>query len=294
MHILNYIQTFVAVVNEGSFTTAAKELRVSKSVVSKKISQLEQHLNTQLLHRTTRQLNTTEVGETFYHYAKNIIEKSREAEQAMLPLQENPQGILKITIPESLAISIIPEVLSGFLERYPEIELDVLVSGKFVDLLKTDVDVALRVGDLKDSSLISRRLMSCKFQICASKNYLNKCKKPIIPNDLKSHNCLIYSPSQKPDAWIFKKKGEKEINVKIKGNLRSNSGKLLLDSAINGQGILLAPSYMINNYIKKNKLVPVLEEYLTNSVGVYAIYPHSQFVPPKVRIFIDYLTKNLE
>lgn len=289
MSILHYIETFAAVIDKGSFTAAAEALHISKPVVSKQVSQLEQTLGVQLLHRTTRQLNPTEAGEVFAHYAQNIMEKVHEAEQSVLPLQNDPKGVLRITVPESLAISILPEIITGFLQRYPNLELDVLVSGQFVDLLEMGIDVALRVGKLEDSSMIARRLMPCRFRVCASPDYWNKHSIPEHPNDLKDLNCLIYSQSPKSDTWFFKETSGEEISIKIKGNFRSSSGKLLINAALSGQGIFLAPSYMVDDTIKRGELVPVLEDYLSTTVGLYAIYPYSQFVSPKVRLFIDYL-----
>jgi len=291
MSILHYIETFAAVVDKGSFTAAAEALHISKPVVSKQVSQLEQTLGVQLLHRTTRQLNPTEAGEVFAHYAQNIMEKVHEAEQSVLPLQNDPKGVLRITVPESLAISILPEIITGFLQRYPNLELDVLVSGQFVDLLEMGIDVALRVGKLEDSSMIARRLMPCRFRVCASPDYWNKHSIPEHPNDLKDLNCLIYSQSPKSDTWFFKETSGEEISIRIKGNFRSSSGKLLINAALSGQGIFLAPSYMVDDTIKRGELVPVLEDYLSTTVGLYAIYPYSQFVSPKVRLFIDYLTE---
>lgn len=293
MNILNYIETFATVVDKGSFTGAARALQISKPVVSKQVSQLEQHLGVQLLHRTTRQLNPTEAGKVFAHYAQNIMEQAHEAKQSVLPLQSDPQGILRITAPESLAISILPEALTDFLQRYPNLELDVQVSGQFVDLLEMGIDVALRVGKLEDSSLIARRLMPCRFYVCATQNYWDQHGTPKHPNDLKTHNCLVYSQSPNSDTWFFKEKNGKAINVKVKGNFRSSSGQLLVNAALNGQGILLAPSYMVDNAIRQVELVPVLDKYLSTAVGLYAIYPHSQFVSPKVRIFIDFLIEKL-
>ena len=174
MSILPYLETFSAVVEKGSFTAAAEALDISKPVVSKQVSQLEQHLGVQLLHRTTRRLHLTEAGEVFARYSQRIVAEAREAEQSVLPLQSEPQGTLRITAPASLALSLLPEVLLRFQQRFPKVELDVRISGHFVDLVKEGIDVALRVGELKDSSMIARRLMPCRFLVCASPDYWKK------------------------------------------------------------------------------------------------------------------------
>ena len=292
MTILPYLETFAAVIDKGSFTAAAESLQISKPVVTKQVPQLEKKLGVQLLHRTTRQLKPTEAGEIFAHYALNIMEKVQEAEQAVLPLQGNPQGLLRITVPESLAGSKLSDVLHGFIKQYPGIELDILVSGQFVNLLEAGIDVALRAGKLEDSTLVARLLTPCRFHVCASPYYWKKHGVPKYPEELKAQNCLIYTQSPKPNTWFFKEKNSEDLTIKVKGNFRSSSGKLILNAALAGQGVFFAPSYMVINEINQGKLVTVLEDYLSTSAGLYAVYPHSHYVSAKVRIFIDYLTEH--
>ena len=289
MSVLPYLETFSAVVEKGSFTAAAEALDISKPVVSKQVSQLELYLGVQLLHRTTRRLHLTEAGEVFASYSQRIVADAREAVQSVLPLQSEPEGTLRITAPESLAMSMLPEVLLGFQQRFPKVDLDVHISGRFVDLVEEGIDLALRVGELEDSSMIARRLMTCRFHVCASPDYWKKHYAPNHPNDLKNHNCLVYSQSPRPDTWTFKDKNGKDISVKVKGNLRSDAANLLLDSVIDGQGILIGPSYMIDEAWNGGQVKTVLEEYYCSPVGLYAIYPYSKLVSTKVRTFVDYL-----
>lgn len=292
MSILPYLETFAAVVDKGSFTAAAAALGVSKPVVSKQISQLEKYLGVQLLHRTTRRLHLTEAGDVFARYAQRIVAQAREAEQSVLPLQREPQGILRISAPESLAMSLLPETLLEFQRCFPKVGLDVRVSGRFVDLLEEGIDVALRVGELEDSSLIARRLMDCRFHVCAAPEYWKRHGAPAHPNELRRHNCLIYSQSPKADTWFFRDKNEEDIGVKVKGSLRSDAGKLLLDAALDGQGVLIGPTYMIAKAMREKRLEQVLEDFYRPATGLYAIYPHSKLVSSKVRAFIDYLAEN--
>jgi len=289
MSILPYIETFAAVVEKGSFTAAAETLDISKPVVSKQVSQLEQHLGVQLLQRTTRRLHLTEAGEIFARYSQQIVTEAQKAEQSVLPLQSEPQGTLRITAPESLAASMLPDALLGFQQRFPKVELDVRISGRFVDLVEEGIDVALRVGKLDDSSMIARRLLYCHFQVYGSPEYWNRHGIPNHPDELRNHNCLIYSQSPKPDTWIFKDSNGEDISIKVTGNLRSDAGRLLLDAVIDGQGIMIAPSYMVTNAIEKRLLESVLEDYSHAPVGLYAIYPQSKHVSTKVRAFVDYL-----
>jgi len=292
MSVLPFLETFVAVVNNGSFTGAANALNISKPVVSKQISKLERKLGVMLLHRSTRQLSLTEAGNTFLLYAQNILEKASEAEQSVLPMQANPKGILRITMPESLSTLNFSKILDGFLKLYPKLELDVLVSGQFVDLLESNRDLALRVGKLEDSNLIARRIEPCRFYVCASPEYWQQHPMPQHPNELKNHNCLIYSQSPKADSWFFKDRQQKELYIKVNGNFRSSSGQMILNAALRGQGVFYSPSYLVNKQIEQGLLIPTLEPYVSSISGLYAIYPYSQYVPPKVRLFIDYLIAN--
>jgi len=288
MSILPYLETFAAVVEKGSFTAAAEALDISKPVVSKQVSQLEKYLGVQLLHRTTRRLHLTEAGEVFTRYSLRIVAEAREAEQSVLPLQSEPRGRLRISAPESLAMSLLPEVLLEFQQRFPRVELDIRVSGRFVDLVEEGIDVALRVGELEDSSMIARRLMECRFHVCASPEYWKRHGIPEHPNDLRDHNCLIYSQSPKANTWNFKDKNGADIGVKVTGNLRSDAGKLLLGAALDGRGVLIGPTYMLAKAVRETKLETVLEDYDRPSTGLYAIYPHSKLLSSKVRAFVDY------
>ena len=289
MSVLPYLETFDAVVEHGSFTAAAESLGISKPVVSKQVSQMEQRLGVQQLHRTTRRLHLTEAGEVFARYAKNIVSDSQEAERSVLPLQAEPTGKLRITAPESLAISMLPGALSLFQAKFPKIELDLHISGAYVDLIEEGIDVALRVGSMEDSSLIARRLMPCGFHVCASPDYWERQGKPIDPNELKHHNCLVYSQSPKTDIWAFKDEHAEDLNVKVKGNLRSGAGNIILDAGLKGQGVFIGPTYMVKQSLEEGKLEQGLEEYTASTTGLFAVYPHSKLVSRKVRVFIDYL-----
>ena len=291
MSILPYLETFAAVVDKGSFTAAAIALGVSKPVISKQVSQLEKHLGVQLLHRTTRRLHLTEAGEVFSRFCQRIVADAQEAEQSVLPLQSEPQGKLRISAPESLAISLLPEALISFQEKYPKVELDIRISGRFVDLVEEGIDVALRVGELEDSSLIARLLMPCNFHVCATEEYLKCHGTPIHPNDLSEHNCLIYSQSPKSDTWSFEDNSGNNLNIKVQGNLRSDAGNLLLSAALKSNGIFIGPTYMVVNELKEGGLISVLDDFSKFSTGLYAVYPYSKLVSSKVRVFVDHLVE---
>ena len=292
MNILPYIETFSAVVENGSFTAAADALGISKPVVSKQVSLLERHLGVQLLHRTTRRLHLTHAGEVFASYSRRIMSDVHEAEQSVLPLQSEPQGRLRILSPESLAISLLPEVLLRFQQKFPKIELDIHVSGRLVNLVEEGIDVALRVGELEDSSLISRLLMPCGLHACASPEYLKKYGKPEHPSELETHNCLIYSQLPNPDNWLFRDDQGKDISIKVNGNLRSGLGNILMNAAQNGSGIFIGPTFMIASALKEGRLETVLDQYTPMTTGLYVVYPSSKLVSTKVRAFVDFVTES--
>ncbi len=291
MGALSYIETFSAVVENGSFTAAAQALGISKPVVSKQVSLLEQQLGVQLLHRTTRRLHLTEAGEVFASYARRIMLEAREAEQSVLPLQSEPQGRLRISVPESLAISLLPALLQNFQQKYPKLELDVHVTGRFIDLVEEGIDIALRVGKLEDSSLIARLIMPCSFHVCGSPDYFAKHGTPTHPEELDDHNCLIYSQVQKSDIWSFRGAKGKEFRVKVQGNLCAEAGNLLMNAALNGSGVFIGPSFMVSDAINNGRLKTVLDEYAHAATGLYAVYPYSKLVSTKVRAFVDYLVE---
>jgi len=292
MNILPYLETFSAVVENGSFTAAAEALGISRPVVSKQVSLLERHLGVQLIHRTTRRLHLTHAGEVFASYSHRIMSDVREAEQSVLPLQSEPQGRLRILSPESLAISLLPEVLLRFQQKFPKIELDIHVSGRLVNLVEEGIDVALRVGNLEDSSLITRLLMPCGLHACASPEYLKKHSKPEHPSELETHNCLIYSQRPNPDNWLFRDEKGKDIRIKVNGNLRSSIGTILMNAAQNGNGIFIGPTFMIATDIKEGRLETVLDQYTPMTTGLYIVYPHSKLVSAKVRAFVDFVTES--
>ena len=291
MTILPYLETFLAVVENGSFTAAAQALGVSKPVVSKQVSMLEQRLGVQLLQRTTRRLHLTQAGELFASYSQKIMSDVHEAEQSVSLLQSEAQGRLRISAPESLAMSLLPEVLPHFQEAHPKLELDIRITGRFIDMVEEGIDVALRVGALADSSLIARRLMPCSFHVCASPDYLNRHGRPKHPAELTRHNCLIYSQGQNPEAWLFRDGQGEGLNVKVKGNLHSDTGNLLMNAALNNIGILRAPTFMVSSALEHGRLQTVLDDYMPARTGLYAVYPQSKLVSKKVRVFVDYLAE---
>lgn len=293
MNILTLMETFSVVVETGSFTAAAEKLGLSKSFVSKQVSTLELDLGARLLYRTTRKLSLSEEGMQFYKHCKIIIEEAESARAEVMDNQGAPRGKIRITIPQSLIISGFGQLLIDFQLQYPEIELEVIASGRIENLVEESIDIALRVGQLEDSSLISRRLADCTFQVVASPKYIKKYGAPKQPADLMQHNCLIYGDSKINKGWPFRSPSGESITVKIKGNLISNDGSLIVDGMLNGLGIGFGPSFLFKDPIEKGRLALLLSDYYQAPTAISALYPLNRNLSRRIRMLIDYLSEQL-
>lgn len=296
MMTLNHMATFAAVVKQGSFTAAAQSLGLSKPVVSKQITQLEQSLGVRLLNRTTRRLHLTEAGEVFNTHCQSVVTQANIAEQAVAPLQKDPCGTLMVTAPQCLALSLFQDLLPAFQDRYPRITLDMNITGEMVDLVEQGIDVALRIGELMDSSLMARRLGPFEFVTCASPEYLKNAGQPEHPRDLLHHNCLLYSEKPAPNHWFFADTNEdaddEPIKVSVSGNLLSDDALLLKSAALAGQGIMTGPTFMFEEELASGRLQSILSDYKPAMTSLYAVYPFSKNLSPKVRVFVDYLVEH--
>ncbi|MEE9331437.1 MAG: LysR family transcriptional regulator [Methylophilaceae bacterium] len=293
MSILNYIEAFTFTVKTGSFTAAAEQLGLSKSYISKQVSQLENDLGTRLLYRTTRKLSLSHDGEQFYQHCKLIMMEANKAKAEVMDSHNQPRGIIKLTIPQSFVLSEAGSALIRFQNKYPEIELEIITSGSYVDLIEESIDLALRVGELEDSTMMCRKLVDCKFQIAASQKYLEQHGTPSQPKELTQHNCLIYSASQLSRQWPFRSPSGKTITINVHGSLSCNDGQYILNSALKGLGICFGPSIMFKHYIDKNELCLLLEDYYLPAVSISAIYPLNRNLSRRVRLLIDFLAQEL-
>jgi DNA-binding transcriptional LysR family regulator len=294
MNILIMMETFAAVVEAGSFTAAAEQLGLSKSFVSKRISLLEAELGTRLLYRTTRKLSLSDEGSQFYDHCKLIMVEAENAKAEVIESQSNPQGKIRITLPQSLVISVVGDVLLRFKQLYPDIELDIIASGRVEDLVEKSIDLALRVGHLQDSSLKSRRLTGCGFQVVASPCYIEKFGQPLHPEELINHNCLIYSDSKVGNRWPFFQANGETIAVNVSGNLTSTDGHFIVKAALGGVGIGFGPDFLYKKYIETGALKLLMPSYYSEKAGVFALYPLNQNPSRRVRLLIDYLAEQLQ
>jgi len=293
MNILIMMETFAAVVEEGSFTAAAEKLGLSKSFISKRISRLEAELGTGLLYRTTRKLSLSDEGSRFYQHCRLIIKQAENAKAEVIESQSKPQGKIRITLPQSLVISSVGEALLKFQQLYPTIELDIIVSGRIENLVEKSIDIALRVGHLEDSTLKSRRLTGCVFQVVASQDYIEKYGQPLHPEDLINHNCLRYTGSKVGSSWPFSLANGETITVNVHGNLSSTDGNFIVKAALNGMGIGFGPDFLYEKYIKTGALQLLIPKYYCEKTAVSALYPLNHNLSRRVRLLIDFLSEQL-
>jgi DNA-binding transcriptional LysR family regulator len=282
------VSEFVAVAEAESFTKAAARLGISTAQVSRQVSALETRLAAKLFHRTTRKVSVTEVGRVYYQHCRQVLDGLDEAERAITNLQTTPRGLLKITAPVTYGEGTIAPLINDFLMLYPELEVQINLSNLKVDLIDEGYDLAIRLGQLEDSSMMAKRLASRTQYVCASPRYLSTYGLPHTLSELEQHNCLVGTM----DYWRFQEKG-KARNVRVKGNLSCNSGHALVDAAIKGLGIIQLPDYYVSEFIESGKLTPLLENNRQTEEGIWALYPHNRHLSPKVRMLLDFLSEKL-
>lgn len=287
MENLAALITFARVVEKGSFSAAAVRLGVSKATVSKEIARLEDELGVRLLHRSTRRVALTDVGTALYERCARIAAEVEEAERIASTLQEQPRGTLRVTCSMSFAHRWLSPRLPRFLATYPDVEVDLICSEQIVDLVEQRFDVALRITRLADSSLIARRLGPSRRRVLASPAYLARKGRPAAPPDLAQHQCLLYSYELSgPDSWRVG-----EHTVPVRAVLRSNSGEVLREAAVNGLGLVVLPDFIASDDLVNGTLVDVFPDIVDAAASVWAVYPHARHVPTKVRAFVDFLAE---
>lgn len=282
------VSEFVAVAEAESFTKAANRLGISTAQVSRQVSALETRMATKLFHRTTRKVSVTEVGKIYYQHCRQVLDGLEEAERAITNLQSTPRGLLKITAPVTYGEGIIAPLINDFIAKYPELEIKITLTNQKLDLIDEGFDLAIRLGQLEDSSMMAKKLGSRTQYVCASPNYLSTYGVPHSLSELEQHNCLQGTL----DYWRFQENG-KTRNIRVRGNLSCNSGHALVDAAIKNIGIIQLPDYYVLAFIDSGQLVPLLEHNRQPEEGIWALYPHNRHLSPKVRMLLDYLAEAL-
>lgn len=293
---LNEIAIFVKVVETGSFTGAAKLLDMPKSTVSAKLSSLEKRLGVTLIRRTTRKLHITDAGEAYYKKCLQAISQIMEAEEIVSQSQSRPHGLLRVTAPIELGVALLPSVIEEFNKKYPDVNLEIILSDKTVDLVSEGIDIGIRTGNLKDSSLIAKKLGTIYFAPFASPKYLKKNPEIKKPHDL-DHHCIIPFASIGSEEWQLIGPKEKQT-VKLEKRMVINDLNLIKALAVSGMGIALIPTFLCYHEVKTGKLLRVLPNWRTELRPVHFVYPSQKFVAPKIKAFIeiatDILKKHLE
>lgn len=287
------MRAFRAVVAAGSFVGAARAMSVTTAWVSKLVLQLEEHLGAQLLARTTRRLSLTDAGQSYLQRCAQILDDLDEAERSVADLRASPRGVLRVSAPMSFGLLRLSPLLPKFHRRFPDIELDVMLNDRMVDLLEEGFDIALRIREqLESSSLIARKLTGGERVVCASPAYLAARGVPRHPRDLAQHACLRYSFHDAPGRWEFERRGERTI-VDVRGPLLINSGIAQRDAALAGIGVLLTPDFTVADALRKGRLVRVLQGFHASSYSVFVVSPPVRFATAKARVFIDFLQQML-
>ena len=284
------INIFTEVAKQGGFTAAAEVLGLSKSTVSKQIAALEDRLGAKLLNRTTRRLSLTEVGQAYYERCRRIVEEAEEAELAVTQLQAEPRGTLRVNAPVSFGTMHLARLLPDFMARYPDLSIDMDLNDRRVDLIEEGLDMAIRVGELGDSTLVARRLAPCRFTTVASPEYWAKHGRPQHPRDLVDHDCLVYKLRDRPGEMTFEGP-DGPIDVATRGSLQSNNGEFLLAAVMAGRGVSICPTFFCGVQVSDGRLERVLEDYMRYEVAVYAVWPQSRHLSAKVRAFVDFLAE---
>jgi len=283
------IQAFIAVVDAGSFTAAADRLGSAKSAVSRRVSALEERLGVQLLHRTTRVLNLTETGRSFYEHGTRILADLEEAEAAVHQEHGELRGKLRIAMPLSFSISHMCKPIAEFTRTYPKVTFDLDLNDRRVDLVQEGMDLALRIGHLSDSSLIARRLFDSHMVVCASPAYIEQHGVPKAVADLRDHHCLVYGNMSDPTRWVGRDKEGVEHRIDVQSALSASSGDFLSQLAASGGGVVMQPTFIAGALIRQGKLTPLLTDYQWPTVPAYAVYPPTRHLSFRVRTFIDFL-----
>ena len=288
---LGALSLFAKAVETGSFSEAGRQSGLAPSSVSRRIVDLEAWVGAALFHRTTRKLNLTEVGRTFYDRTRHIQLDLEEARTVATQLEHHPSGLVRMTVPASIEHYLMAAV-SDFQARWPGVSFALDFGDRVVDLVGEGFDLAVRVGRLEDSTLRARKIAEARRYLCASRDYLKRAGTPKRPEQLNDHNCLIFRTHPGYNLWRFRT-NDSIIDVRASGSFRANSGNVLVRAACQAKGIILAPEWLVGTSLASGELIEVLPKYPPDPdrTPLYAVHPYQRFVPPKVKTFVDFLVQ---
>ena len=295
---ISTLQIFIEVIRQESFAAVARERDVDPSSVSRAISSLEKELGIRLFQRTTRKLSPTEAGITYFRRVEPLVEEIYQAEELVKEALGQPQGTLKVTASVSFGLKCIIPLLPKFEANYPNLIIELLLTDSRLDLLTDKIDLAIRLGKLKESTLIIQRLISTKYFVCASPNYLAQHQPINQPKDIEKHTCLLFPLADFKTHWLFKDKKNKISKISVHGRTIISNAIALQECAIAGMGLALLPNWLIDEDVKSGKIVKVLLDYEVTatdfSTSAWLVYPSRRYVPLKVKVFVDFLKKHLK
>jgi DNA-binding transcriptional LysR family regulator len=292
MDLFGSMKMYMAVVEGGSFAAAANKLDISRAMVSKQIQKLEEHLGTRLMNRTTRRLSLTETGRAFYERSTQIISDVEEAEQIAGQMTRTPQGVLRVTIPLSYGQHRLAAIIGAYTQAYPQVQLDISLSDRKVDLVDEGFDLAIRIGAMPQSDLIARKIGGVHSIVCAAPAYLARHGAPQTPADLAQHACLGYTLTGSGAEWRMEGP-QGPVTVAIAGPIRADNGDIIRLAAQGGAGIIFQPHFIVGEDIDAGRLVRLLPEWQSAELGVYAVYPSRKHLSAKVRTFVDFMVAAL-
>ncbi|MEO8631680.1 MAG: LysR family transcriptional regulator [Betaproteobacteria bacterium] len=290
MEDLERMAVFARVVEAKSFSAAARRLGLSKSLVSKHVTQLEKSVGVRLLNRTTRNMSLTEAGAGFYEHCARIVEELAEAKLGVGRLHSEPRGMLRISSSVAFGRLHITPAVVDFLATYPEVRVDMVTTDRFVDLAEEGFDLVVRIMSEPALNVVARKLAAVRRKMCATPEYFARKGVPQTPGDLERHNCLTYTSVNPQDSWRLRGP-DGDISIRSSGNLRLNDDDALAEAVLRGLGIALLPTFIIGKELQSGRLQSVLSEYIPLERHIYAVYLPTRYVSAKVRVFIDYLLK---
>jgi len=291
MDRLTEMEAFATVVDQGGFTDAAKKMGISKSAVSKHVSALEARLGARLLNRTTRRVSPTEIGLAYYDRARRVLNDAGEADALVTSMQSAPSGLLRVSVATDFGVNLLSPILGDFLLEYPDITVNMVLNNRYVELISEGFDMAIRVGELEDSSLRARKLTETTKRMIGAPGYFQKFGRPQKIDDLNDHKLLHYSNQANGNVWkITAPSGEKR-QVRSVGWLTVNDGQSLLNAAVSGLGIAYLPSFLYADAMRQGLVEEAIPGLPVEVLGIYAVYPPGRFTQPKVRAFIDFLAR---
>ncbi|MEP5762217.1 MAG: LysR family transcriptional regulator [Litoreibacter sp.] len=291
MDRLTEMEAFATVVDQGGFTDAARKMGISKSAVSKHVSSLETRLGARLLNRTTRRVSPTEIGLAYYDRARRVLNDAGEADALVSSMQSAPSGLLRISVATDFGVNHMSPILGDFLVDFPDITVNMVLNNRYVELISEGFDLAIRIGEMEDSSLRARKLTETTKRLIASPRYFEQFGRPQKIDDLNDHKLLHYSNQSAGNVWKLTAPSGEKRQVRTQGWLTVNDGQSLLNACVSGLGIAYLPSFLYAEALKSGLVEEAMPDLPSEAQGIYAVYPPGRYTQPKVRTFIDFLVE---